>query len=417
MNYFFDIIMIPIQVIIVFFTLYYFILAVFGMTRKKEKKNVPPRHSFAIVITAHNEKMVIGDLVDNLKILKYPKELYDIYVVADNCTDNTAQIAKDRGAIVYERFNKELVGKGYAMEWIFHRILNLEKSYDAFVVFDADNLVHPDFLLEMNAHMEKGEKIIQGYLNAKNPTDTWIAGTFAIAFWIINHVWHLAKYNIGLSTALGGTGMCIATDVVRKYGWGCNCLTEDMEFSMKMLLHGYRTTWAHDAIIYDEKPLTFMQSWHQRKRWAQGQFDCAGRYIYPLFAKGIREGNIRVLDGILQLVQPYFLLLSTFYLIMTYVNAFHPIYTNIIYQILPIQIWTVIGIGQYIFPLVVFLQIKVPLKCWFYMLLYPLFMYSWIPINFLGFLDRHKKEWNHTQHTRSMAYTEANLTRQDEFNK
>ena len=105
----------------------------------------------------------------------------------------------------------------------------------------------------MNYHLELGEPVIQGYLNAKNPTDTWVAGTFAIAFWQVNHMWHLAKYNLGLSTALGGTGMCIRTDIIKTYGWDCNCLTEDMEFSMKLLIHGVKTTWAHDAIVYDEK--------------------------------------------------------------------------------------------------------------------------------------------------------------------
>lgn len=157
----------------------------------------------------------------------------------------------------------------------------------------------------MNNHLCKGEKVIQGYMDSKNPTDTWIAGTFSIAFWLINHMWHLAKYNIGLSTALGGTGMCIATEIVRKYGWGCDCLTEDMEFSMKILLEGVRTCWAHDAIIYDEKALGFMQSCRQRKRWAQGQCDCGGRFIPKLFVRGIKTGNIRMLDGIVTLSQPF----------------------------------------------------------------------------------------------------------------
>ena len=92
----------------------------------------------------------------------------------------------------------------------------------------------------MNNHLCKGEQVIQGYMDAKNPTDTWVAGTFAIAFWLINHMWHLAKYNIGLSTALGGTGMCISTDILRRYGWGATCLTEDMEFTMKAILEAYR---------------------------------------------------------------------------------------------------------------------------------------------------------------------------------
>lgn len=249
MEHILDIIMIPIQVIIVFYSLYYFILACFGLMKRRERITVAPKNTFAAVICAHNEEKVVWQLIDNLKQLHYPKDMYDIYVVADNCTDHTADICREHGAIVKVRTNKEQVGKGYALDWMFSQMLAQEKQYDAFVVFDADNLVHPEFLREMNNHLCKGEKVIQGYMDSKNPTDSWIAGTFSIAFWLINHMWHLAKYNIGLSTALGGTGMCIATEIVRKYGWGCDCLTEDMEFSMKVLLEGVRTCWAHDAII------------------------------------------------------------------------------------------------------------------------------------------------------------------------
>lgn len=417
MDYILDLLMIPLQVIIVFYTLYYFVLAVAGMWRRKEKKNYTPKNSFAIIVCAHNEEAVVGQLVENLKILDYPKELYDIFVVADNCTDKTAEIARNAGAIVHERENKEEVGKGYAMGWMFNRIYEMDREYDAFVIFDADNLVHPHFLAEMNYHLELGEPVIQGYLNAKNPTDTWVAGTFAIAFWQVNHMWHLAKYNLGLSTALGGTGMCIRTDIIKTYGWDCNCLTEDMEFSMKLLIYGVKTTWAHDAIVYDEKPLTFMQSWRQRKRWAQGHFDCGERYIPKLFVEGIKQGNLRILDGIIQISQPYFLLVSTFYLIMTYINAYVPIYTNIIYQILPVTVWTIIGIGQYLFPLIVLATIKVPPKVWLYYLVYPLFMYSWVPVTFLGYLNRHDKVWAHTQHTRGVSLGEVKLTRMGDADK
>ena len=229
MEHILDIIMIPIQVIIVFYTLYYVTLAVFGLMKRREHVTAAPKNTFAAVICAHNEERVVGQLIDNLKDLNYPKDMYDVYVVADNCTDNTEKICREHGAIVKVRTNKDEVGKGYALDWMFAQMLAQEKQYDAFVVFDADNLVHPEFLREMNNHLCKGEQVIQGYMDAKNPTDTWVAGTFAIAFWLINHMWHLAKYNIGLSTALGGTGMCIATDIVRKYGWGCDCLTEDMD--------------------------------------------------------------------------------------------------------------------------------------------------------------------------------------------
>lgn len=308
-----DLLMIPVQVIIVFYTLYYFVLALSGLIKKEDKTMAPPEHTFAAVICAHNEETVVGELIDNLKELNYPRSMYDIYVVADNCTDNTAKVCEAHGAFVKVRVNTKEVGKGFAMDWMFDRLLKQEKQYDAFVVFDADNLVHPEFLREMNNHLCKGEKVIQGYMDSKNPTDSWVAGTFSIAFWLINHMWHRAKYNIGLSTALGGTGMCIATDIVRTYGWGCDCLTEDMEFSMKILLEGVRTCWAHDAIIYDEKVVGFRASCRQRKRWAQGQTDCGERFMPKLFVKGIRTGNIRMIDGIITLSQPYFMMMSTIY--------------------------------------------------------------------------------------------------------
>ncbi|MCX7779719.1 MAG: glycosyltransferase [Negativicutes bacterium] len=417
MNYVFDYIMIPMQLIIIFFTLYYFILAFFGIWNRKESKIMEPRHSFAIVIAAHNEENVIGQLIDNLHMLHYPRDLYDIFVIADNCSDRTAQIAKTSGAIVHERFNLEQRGKGYAMEWMFNKLFKMKRRYDAVVVFDADNLVHPDFLLEMNSRLCKGEKVIQGYLDAKNPCDTWIAGTFAISFWVVNHIWHLAKYNIGLSSVLGGTGMCIATDVLERHGWGATCLTEDMEFTMKALLRGIRTTWAHDAIVYDEKPLTFMQSWHQRKRWAQGHFDVASRYIPRLLAEGIKQRDIRLLDGVLHLLQPHFLILSTTFVALSYLYHITPFYTNILYMVLPIEVWTIIAVGQYVFPVLVLAKIRAPWKVWFYSIFYPLFVYSWIPITFIGYLHRNDRRWSHTQHTRGLSYHDILLSQSGNFPK
>lgn len=406
MNYAFDYIMVPLQIIIFLFTMYYFVIGFCGMWRKKEKKILIPQKTFAVIVAAHNEEQVIGQLIDNLHNLEYPKELYDIYVIADNCTDNTPLIAEQAGSIVCQRNNLEKVGKGFAMEWMFAKLFELERKYDAVAIFDADNLVHPRFLLEMNNRLCKGDKLIQGYLDAKNPYDTWVSGTFAIAFWVIDHIWHLAKTNIGLSSVLGGTGMCITTDVLKKHGWGATCLTEDMEFTMKSLVEGIKTTWAHDAIVYDEKPLTFKQSWDQRKRWAQGQFDVAHRFIPKMLKAGIQQRDIRILDGCLHLLQPHFLILSTFFVVISYLQLlFPPFYTNI-YNFMPSELLTIIMLGQYILPIIILLKIRVKPKAWFYLLLYPVFIYSWIPIVFLGFIHRNEHEWSHTKHTRAVSYDE-----------
>lgn len=405
---YFDIFMIPFQLMIIFFTIYYFFISWFGLFgKKKEVKIYDEIKTFAMVVCAHNEAAVIAPLVDNLRKLNYNSDLYDIFVVADNCNDDTAEVARKAGAIVHERFHDTKKGKGYAMDWMFDRLFKMERHYDAVCVFDADNLVHPNFLKEMNSRLCNGEKLIQGYLDSKNPTDTWVSGVFSISFWIVNHVWHLAKYNMGLSACLGGTGMCIDTDILKRYGWGATCLTEDMEFTMKAMMENIPTTWAHDAIIYDEKPLTFMAAWNQRMRWAQGHFDVANRYIIPMFKKAIKERDIVVLDCTVNLIQPYFLMVSTFFVLCSSVYEYYPFYTNIIYSIIPMQVWTIIGVGQYIFPVACLWKIRASFMSWVYLLFYPIFVYTWVPITVIGFFRRHEHEWNHTIHTRSISFDEV----------
>jgi len=233
-----------------------------------------------------------------------------------------------------------------------------------------------------------------------------VSGTFAIAFWVICYISHLAKSNIGLSACLGGTGMCFDAEILRKHGWQATCLTEDMEFTMKCMAEGIKTAWAHDAIVYDEKPLTFKQSWNQRKRWAQGQFDVGNRYIPKMLKAGWKHKDIRMWDECIYLMQPHFLMISTIFIVISYIQlAFPPFYTNI-YNFMPSQLMTAIMLGQYILPMIILIKIRAKWKSWLYMLLYPVFIYSWIPIIFLGFIHRNEHEWSHTKHTRAMTMSD-----------
>ena len=176
----FNVTLISAQLLIVAVTLYYFTLAFIGIRRKPEKKDYAPVNRFAVTIAAHNEEQVIAQLVENLRNMDYPQELFDIYVVADNCSDKTAILARKAGAIVFQRYNVQKRGKGYALEWLFAKIASLKKDYDAVVIFDADNLVKKNFLLEMNNKLCDGEKIVQGYIDSKNPYDTWVTNTFPL---------------------------------------------------------------------------------------------------------------------------------------------------------------------------------------------------------------------------------------------
>ncbi|MDD4401578.1 MAG: glycosyltransferase family 2 protein [Desulfitobacteriaceae bacterium] len=401
-------IMIPVQVIIVFFTFYYFILSMFCLYRKKENKVLIPEKTFAIVVAAHNEEKVIEPLIDNLLQIDYPSELYDVFVVADNCTDKTALIARNAGASVHQRFNSIKKGKGFALEWMFHRLFKMERQYDAVVIFDADNLVKDNFLSEMNSKLCQGEKIIQCYLDSKNPFDTWVTITFSIAFWVTNRLLQLARYNIGLSNILGGTGMCISTDVLKQLGWGATSLTEDLEFSMKALSCGIKTSWAHDTAVYDEKSLTFAQSWRQRKRWAQGQVDVAGRYFFPLLLKGIKECKWTYIDAAVHLFQPALVMIATFFMLTNMVTALQPHYnTHLFALVMPWTGWQILSAIQYVYPIAALALDRLPWRAYFGLILYPVFLYSWVPIVFLGFLNCKDKQWSHTVHTRAISIKEV----------
>ena len=191
-----------------------------------------------LVIPAHNEEIVIRNLIDSLKKLDYQKELYDIYVIADNCTDKTASIARECGAKVYERYDETKKTKGYALNWFLDKILKQGYDYDAFCVFDADNVVDANFLNAMNKKLCQGETVVQGYKDIKNPTDSWISSGYALFYWTQHKFYHLARYNVGLSPLMNGTGFMVKFDVIKDTGWNTKTLTEDVEFSLKRIAEG-----------------------------------------------------------------------------------------------------------------------------------------------------------------------------------
>ena len=213
--------------LIVIFWTYNISISVFSLIKFKEKPLlVDKKHKFMAIIPAHNEEAVIGNLLESLNKQDYPKELLDIYVIADNCTDNTAAIARDLGAIVYERNDPTKKTKGYAMQWFLAKKIEENADYDAFFVFDADNIVTPNFTMEMNKKLCQGEEVVQGYRDIKNPSDTWVTAGYALFYWTMHRFYHLARYNIGLSPLLNGTGFMVKFDVVKPEGWQTKTLTQ-----------------------------------------------------------------------------------------------------------------------------------------------------------------------------------------------
>lgn len=391
---------------LLFFNLYHIIISFFGIVRKRERKIYTPSTRFALLVPAHNEEIVIGETVRSMLLLDYPRELYDVIVVADNCTDRTAEVARAAGATVLERFNESERGKPYAVDWALRQILESPRDYGAVCVFDADNLVSRNYLLEMNSRILQGEKVIQGYIDAKNPNDSWITWMYAISFWTAARSYQLPRYQLGLANLLGGTGYCITTDVLKVYGWEVTALADDLEYTMRVLLDGIRPTWAHDAKVYDEKPLNMKASWRQRLRWMQGHWDVAFRYTIPLLKRGIKTRDYRCIDGALYCLSPTRAMLWGSTLVLSWVPWIFPE----VYRLTPNPgPWLGMGVVALYWgwPMVEMALERVP-PIYFlrYLALMFIFSLTWIPLAWLGFLRRHLKHWDKTEHTRAISITE-----------
>jgi cellulose synthase/poly-beta-1,6-N-acetylglucosamine synthase-like glycosyltransferase len=394
--------------------LYYLFIGLFGFIPKREKneKEIDRLNKFALIVSAHNEQMVIANLVESLKQLEYPDEAYDIFVIADNCTDETAKIAADAGAIVYERFDSEKRGKGYALEWMFDKIYQMDEQYDYISIFDADNLVDKDFLKEMNKQANKGYKVVQGYIDSKNPYDSWITSSYSFSFWCVNRIFQLPRYRLGLCCQLSGTGFVIALETLKKLGWGATCLTEDMEFTMKLALNNEKVAFAQKAVIYDEKPLTLKQSWRQRKRWMQGHTDVACRFLAKLLKKGVKDRDWTAIDCAVYLVQPVRVLAMFFILFMSWAQTFYPDgdlgFIQMSYVFSSPVIWNTIVVVQMLYTpfILIFERHEFNFKMFIAYIQYMFYQFTWIPITIQGMIDRKKTEWSHTEHTRQISIAE-----------
>lgn len=394
------------------FGIYYFTTSIFGLAEKvfnKPGKNHLPEKKFALFVPAHNEGVVIDQIIHNINKLNYPKDLYDVFIIADNCTDNTAEVAREAGATVLERFNKKEVGKGFALQWAFGETLYKEDNdYDVAVIFDADNLVNKSFLKEMNNKLCEGHKVIQGYIDSKNPNDSWITASYSMAFWSANRLFQSARSYLGLSCEIGGTGFCMDVEVLKEIGWDATSLVEDLEFTMKLNMKGYRVAWANDAVIYDEKPLTLAASWKQRRRWMQGFADVCSRYFFKLLFMGIKKRDMALIDCAIYTLQPFVLVLGGFMLFVPLLNTF--MFDGDMFvltaNVAP-DFFLVYGVVQLLMlPISLFYDKKFSYRMLLFYPVYLLYCLTWIPIAVQGIVMMKERNWSHTVHTRRVAIQE-----------
>ena len=268
------------------------------LTRRAPKKVARANHRYAVMVAARNEETVIADLIHSIKVQNYPADLIDIFVIADNCTDNTADVAREAGAIVFPRTNDKEVGKGYALDYGFQVIREqyADRGYEAYFVFDADNVLDVNYFREMNATFDHGAKASTSYRNSKNYGDNWISAGYAL--WFIRESRYLnnSRMLLGTSCAVSGTGFLFSRQVMESTnGWKFHLLTEDIEFSVHHILQGRKIGFCADAVLYDEQPVTFRQSWRQRMRWSQGYLQVFRDYGARLL-RGIFRGSFSCFD-------------------------------------------------------------------------------------------------------------------------
>ncbi len=275
----------------------------FGFKRNaKNYQDHDPQNRFLVLVPAHNEESVIGDIINNLSHMDYPREMYDFYILADNCTDHTAEVARSMGANVLE-FTKDgpdaPTGKPIALQKALNALEGYQDKYDLVMFFDADNLMDPNMFREVNSQIVDADgkaDIVQCYLGAKNRKGI-VALFYYMTYTITNRFFQFAKSRMGLNSVIGGTGFAVSAKYLHaRGGWTAMSLTEDFELQIEATCEGRRILWNNNVRIYDEKPTRFRASFRQRVRWAQGHWFVAFKNTGRLF-KALFKGKVKPFEA------------------------------------------------------------------------------------------------------------------------
>lgn len=383
-------------IILLPFTIYQFFIGLHFFKKDKEVRKSEKFNKFAVLIAARNEEKVIGKLIESLHNMNYPKNRYEIIVAANNCTDDTRGVAERLGVRLFD-VEGTVRTKGDVLHEMFNYLIKHE-DYEAYVVFDADNIVTPNFLIEMNNAIENGYSAAQGFRDSKNPHESAISGAYTIYHYLINSFYNYPRNKMNINNILVGCGFMATKSIIEELGgWNTKTITEDLEFTVLTTMHGAKIGFCENAIFYDEQPNTFEDSWHQRMRWTVGVRQGFDLNIKKLISQIFKEGKIKRFDNVAFLSMNLISNLSLIEMVLatilvciktTYIVGFTMFGINLLSMIVVPSIFAlfILAINE-----------KPILPMWKGILFFGIFLISWIPINLCaGFIKN--IEWKEMKH-------------------
>lgn len=364
---------------------------------KKKQYPAADPFRFAVLICARNEEKVIGNLLDSLARQDYPREYMTVFVVAHNCTDDTARIARERGAVVFERNCPEEALKGDALHYGVAQITKTcPGMFDALCVFDADNVAGRTFLREINAALHSGADVAQGFRNSKNYHENAVSELFGAYWYQIMLCQNLPHTAMGLPSTIGGTGFAVTMEALGGE-WKTFTMLEDIEFTAQMVLRGKKCILAPFAIFYDEQPTSWKTGIRQRYRWSAGGYQVLRLYL-PRMIKAVPVRGAQAVKMIPDLlINPIMLVSLTGYILLGIINGVTGGAGSVLQYLLHSLgfIWIVV------LPLTLILfwrERMNPLKNLWTILLFPYFLVLSMPLSLPALFDRNPK-WKPVPHS------------------
>ncbi len=285
--------------------LYFLLLAGSESTRTHRGTDAPKRMRFAIAIPAHNEAEVIERTVKQLRRMAHPDRLFDVHVVADHCSDETAAVARDAGAEVHERKAGPRGRKGYALNWLLQRLIADRRNYDAIIVFDADSQVDSQFLVIVADKLASGAQVVQGQHIILHPEGGYFNALAHADMRLNNRIRNQAKDNLGLSARLMGDAMAFRRELLERFPWqGVQSLTEDRAYGLHLVTQGVRIHFEPLARSYGQAAGRWRDATPQRLRWYGGAFELQRKYLPILWRTIWQQRSWDALDKLLELTLP-----------------------------------------------------------------------------------------------------------------